>query len=315
MTINPDAGNGTNQTPAAGADETPRAIVRLSRDLVKAGETLADKEARFLVDNYYAIQKTRIRAGNQMGALSKTKEPHELVGWLNEQSKILETQISNALRRYVGAQPLGESVMSVLGIGHILAAGLLAHIEIERAPHVGHIYRFAGLTPAIEWKKGQKRPYNATLKTLCWKIGDSFVKQSGRESSWYGAAYKRRKAEEWRRNLAGEYSERAAAALVAKQYGDDTAARKWYSGAFCDMTESETGPKGIPATDQEPGIAMLSPGHIDMRARRWTVKLYLSHLHQVMYEQHHQKAAPPPYPFSHLGHANRVTPAEAGWEL
>ena len=92
----------------------------------------------------------------------------------------------------------------------MIAAGLEAHIDITRAPTVGHIWRYAGLDPTCEWRKGEKRPWNASLKTLCWKIGESFVKVSGKEKSLYGRLWKERKELEEKRNAAGEFADQAA---------------------------------------------------------------------------------------------------------
>jgi hypothetical protein len=55
--------------------------------------------------------------------------------------------------------------------------------------------------------KGQKRPHNAKLKVLCWKIGDSFVKQQSRENDVYGKVYGERKRLELERNDAGLFAE------------------------------------------------------------------------------------------------------------
>lgn len=56
---------------------------------------------------------------------------------------------------------------SIHGIGPVISAGLLAHIDIHRAVTVGHIWRFAGLDPSVKWLKKTKRPWNAGLKVLC----------------------------------------------------------------------------------------------------------------------------------------------------
>jgi hypothetical protein len=52
----------------------------------------------------------------------------------------------------------------------------------------------------------------------------------------------------------------------------------------------------------------LPPGQIDARARRYAVKLFLSHLHEVWYKAHFGKAPPLPYPIAILGHAHIKPP-------
>ena len=162
--------------------------IRLSRDLIKASSTMTTMEARYLVDAYYLMQDDRKRAHNQVRAMEE--EPHSVIGWLAGQSETLEGQIKRALDSYSDSHPAGAWLKSNYGIGPVIAAGLLAHIDIRKAPTVGHIWRFAGLDPTTKWEKGQKRPFNAELKTLCWKLGQSFMKfsQQGRMRLWRGVS-------------------------------------------------------------------------------------------------------------------------------
>ena len=166
----------------------------------------------------------------------------------------------------------------------MLSAGLLAHIDITRAPTVGHIWSFAGLDPTKTWEKGQKRPWNSSLKTLCWKIGQSFMKFSNQEECFYGHLYRERKAREIARNEAGELAEQAKQMLERRNFRKDTIARKFY----------------------EEG--KLPPAHIDARARRYAVKLFLAHWHEVAYVAHYHQPPPLPYPIAHLGHAHVIRP-------
>lgn len=120
---------------------------------------------------------------------------------------------------------------------------------------------------------------------LCWKIGESFVKTSGRESDVYGKLYLTRKAAEQAKNEAGAFAEQAAAVLVAKRFKGETGAKAAY----------------------ESGI--LPPGHIHARAKRWAVKLFLAHWHAVAYRYHYGTDAPKPYVLTPAGgHAHEITP-------
>jgi hypothetical protein len=175
-------------------------------------------------------------------------------------------------------------MLSIVGIGPVIAAGMLAHIDITKAPTVGHIWRFAGLDPTLKWEKGQKRPWNAELKTLCWKLGESFVKSSGHEASFYGPIYATRKKLETERNEAGAFAEQAAAALAAKRYRADTVARQAYEAG------------------------KLPPARIHLRATRYAVKLFLSHLHHVWYEVEFRMPPPKPFVISHMGHVDYIPP-------
>ena len=260
----------------------PTPIARMTRDIASAAKILSDDEARFLVDAYYQMQGDRIRAKNQAKALEKAGEPNAILDYLGEQSRVLESQVKRALDKYTEAHPCGEWMRAQKGIGPVIAAGMLAHIDIHQAPTVGHVWRFAGLDPTVTWEKGQKRPWNAKLKTLCWKAGESFVKVSGDPEAYYGQTYAQRKAQEVAKNEAGDFAEQAAAILEKKRIGKDTEAYKAYS------------------------VGKLPPAHIHARAQRYAVKLFLAHLHEVMHETIIGTPAPLPYPIAHLGHVHKI---------
>lgn len=262
----------------------PEAIRRLTRDLRLSAGVLGPEEARFVVDYYYRLQEDRIRAGHQERQLAKAEEPHQLISWAQEQNRILETQVIGALNVYSDSQVVGHWSKSIVGIGPVLSAGLLAHIDITRAPTVGHIWRFAGLDPTVTWEKGKKRPWNADLKVLCWKIGESFVKQQNNPKDIYGHVYAARRALEDERNQAGEYQEQAQAKLQRFRIGTKTEAFAAYSAG------------------------QLPPGHVYARAKRYTVKLFLSHWHHVAYEAHYGTPPPKPYVLEHMGHVDFFAP-------
>jgi len=264
--------------------QMPSPVSRLKKDLIQSAETLGDAEARQLVDVYYKYQDDRIRNNAQIREAVKTKEPHSVLQYLAEQSHYLENQIKRVLTVYADSKDVGKWLMHNKGIGGVLASGLLAHIDINQAPTVGHIWNFAGLNPSIKWEKGKKRPFNAKLKTLCWKIGESFVKVSGHDDAFYGKLYSERKKFEIQRNEDGYYEEHAKKQLTIKKFGKTTDAYKSYN-------------KG-----------KLPPAHVHAIATRWTVKIFLSHLHAIWYEKETGMSAPVPYAIAHLGHAHLIEP-------
>lgn len=255
-------------------------IQRLTRDLKKASETLSDREARYLVDAYYTIQGYRKRAGQQVEAMMQ--EPHTVLNWLFKQNETLEAQIKRALDAYSDAHPVGSWLKSIYGIGPVIASGLLAHIDITKAPTYGHIHSFAGLNPSKKWEKGQKRPWNNRLKVLCWHAGQSFMKLSFRDECFYGKLYREQKAKLVSNNESGAYAETASALL--EKFKRETKTREA-------LLEGK-----------------LSAAHIDARARRYVVKLFLSHLHLVWYYIHFGVLPPIPFPIAHQNHADFILP-------
>ena len=140
------------------------------------------------------------------------------------------------------------------------------------------------LTEATLAKAAAKRPWNAALKTLCWHIGECFVKVSGKEADIYGKLYLIRKEYEQRRNEAGDLKDQAATKLVKYNIGKTTDAYGYYSKGF------------------------LPPAHIHARAKRWTVKLFLAHWHWVAFESTFGTPPPFPYVIEHMGHVDLLAP-------
>ena len=258
-------------------------IERIERDILRASTMLSTAEARYLVDTYYQVQDFRIASAAQVRSLNYQGEPSAFVGWTQVTMEYIELQIKNALDVYTDQSITGQWLKSIVGIGPIIAAGLMAHIDITKAPTVGHIWRFAGLDPTMHWEKGEKRPWNADLKVICWKAGQSFMKVQSNPNDVYGKLYKQRKLWEIERNEAGELADQARQALETKRFKNPTVTRKAY----------------------EQG--KLSDGHIDARARRWVVKLFLSHYHEVAYFVEYGELPPNPYVLEHVGgHVHRV---------
>lgn len=258
-------------------------VAKLNRDLRIAAATLTPDEVRYLVDSYYQMQDDRKRSNNQVRALSESKEPCGVVGWLATNTGFLERQIAAALQIWADNDPLSRWAQSNFGIGPIIASGLRAHIDMTRVQTAGDVWRFAGLDPTSVWKKGQKRPWNASLKTLCWKIGESFVKVSGKEDAVYGKWYVAKKAELVTQNEAGKFADAAKAVIEKKP------------------THAQ---KAVYATGK------LPDGHVHARAKRWVVKLFLAHYVEMGLKLA-GRPVPLPYPIQHLGHAHKIEPPNA----
>lgn len=310
---------------------------KLSKDLRESAKTMGANEARYMVDMYYQVQDLRKATGNMESAAEKDQEPHELVGWLRGNLKQTEANIKLMLDLYTDHHPVGQWAKSITGIGPVISAGLLAHIDITKAPTAGHIWRFAGLDSTCEWlgKEGAKRvieevigkakavtmdhlaliatrvnrkvdrimplatdkktgkitrtsleaglsrrPWNANLKVLAWKIGESFVKVSSNPEDVYGRLYIQRKAYEAQKNSKGEYADQARKQL--QNFRRETVSKTAY---------------------QE---GRLPDGHIHARAKRWAVKLFLSHYQTVAWFLEYKQLPPKPYTFSILGHAHMI---------
>jgi len=248
---------------------------RLGKDLRQAALTLTPAETRYLVDRYYQSQENRKRAAAQLRAASADAEPNAFLAWDTEMTKRQEANIRSALAITAPRTVPGRWCLSILGIGPVITAGLLAHFDITKAPTPGHFWSFAGLNPTVVWEKSQKRPWNASLKVLCWKVGDSFVKISNRPNdTLYGQLYRKAKARVLAKDADGGYATLAEQTLAAKKFKDKAVRARYESGHLPD-------------------------GRLDLGARRQAVKIFLAHLHHVMYETHYGKPPALPYILAH----------------
>lgn len=164
---------------------------------------------------------------------------------------------------------------------------ILTHVD-EPSLTVRDAYEWVLGGRSLKWSNISKgismRPWNTGLKVLCWKIGESFVYVSNKEGAYYGEIYLKRKKFETARNEAGHNAQASAEILKSKRIGEDTIAFKSYSkGKF-------------PA------------GHVHARAKRYAVKLFLSHFHHVAYREKFKKDPPLPYPIAHLQHVDFIPP-------
>ena len=108
------------------------------------------------VDAYYSLQAYRIRSGNQAQALAAQEEPNRLTTYFGECYWRLECQIQRVLDAYSAAQPVSRWARANRGIGPVLAAGLLAHLDADPPATVGAWWRFQGYDPTIQWLGSEK---------------------------------------------------------------------------------------------------------------------------------------------------------------
>ena len=221
---------------------------------------LHSKDVAEAVELYYDAQKLRIMHANK----ERSEGPGELVSWFAFWLELGEKVLASKLQKWVkGDQAPAEAKWAIqqIGIGPIIAAGLAAHIDVTKAGSISALWKFAGLAPGFDHKtKGTKLPYNSRLKTLCWKLGESFVKFSGKDGAVYGKLYTQFKSDEISRNENGLYKSAAQAQLASKKFKTDNATK-------LRLLEGK-----------------LSDGHLHARAKRRAVKIFLSHYWTVARE-------------------------------
>lgn len=289
--------------------EDLRPVEKFSRDLTKTLQTgMGTVGAQALVRQYWAWQVDRTAAQNRIRKAKEAGESTEALEHFMKQYVTLERQAKGALLKYAESHFTGEWMLSIVGVGPVVAAGILAEADLDNKAHVAQLWSFAGFNPHMVWAKGTKRPFNADLKRLCYYAGESFKKTQNKEDDVYGKVYAKAKRYEWERNLSGKFADQAKA--KENGVGKTTNAYLWYSGQISPSWAketleekggiSETIPKA--AKKRDDAIPMLPPAHLDARARRVVIKLFLSHVFEVHWITTKGTPAPEPFAFEHLGH-------------
>lgn len=191
----------------------------------------------------------------------------------------LEEKLDGLIASEVVKHPAWPWLSRVKGIGKENIAKVVGQIDIHKAPYVSCLYRYAGYDVDKEGK-GRKRQkmeegFNGTLRTMCYRVGESLMKARGAYYQFYLKA-----------------KEQEVAKLTAQGYK---------------IVPSRSLPSRNGKKYEPPG--MISEGHVHMRALRKMIKLFLSHLWQVWREAE-GLPAPKPYPISKLMHPHYYDPEE-----
>ena len=211
-------------------------------------------------------------------------EPHDTLKYFLKNYKDLENNIKICLGIFASNKSISTWLQKIVGIGPVISAALIAYIDINKVRSAGQIMAFGGIDPTKKWEKGQKRPWNANLKVVFWKIGQSFIKTSSNPNDYYGKIYLKRKEYEMKKNEAGDYAEQAKEIARTKEF----------------KTEAGLKMKAIYESGK------LPQSHILSRAARFATKIFVSHLFAVWYEMERGELPPKPYEMAILNHTHMI---------
>jgi hypothetical protein len=212
----------------------------------------------------------------------------------------------SALHRFAGYDPSQEWVgrdggrdvvaeaMEAVG-GDVEAAIPLICRRVGMRPET--LRKFAGTTATGEARKitaatlaqaAARRPWNAALKTLCWKLSDVWMKFGTRHpDSLYARLYREHKAKLLEKNDAGGYAASAKQTLADRKFGASDTRDEYEAGRW-------------PA------------GRIDLTARRKAVRVFLSHYWTQGWLLRNpgktENDVPRPWIIAHGGHVDLIGP-------
>ena len=312
--------------------------------LILQAADLTRREGKFLYRYHKNNQVHRASINQTILQLKKENlAPPELFLHFRRSAARLERQTNAALEIYVD-QHLPTRWMRAVGLGFAQAVGIFSLLDIEKAHQVSSFWRYCGYDPSVlkltkkeagecfrffqekypkkyvdeEVIRGVARdlnrsarqllritrvgtrktsitwpalyriilsyPWNQELKEILFRVGIQFrrVGGDGLAIPPYRAVYDWRKEYEVARNEKGDYADQAAYKLESRNFRKDSTAYAHYI-------------KGN-----------LPPAQIDARARRFAVKIFLVHLHQVMFFERYGKMPKRPYVLDVLGKEREI---------
>ena len=266
------------------------AKLKVTPELKREMGSMSPQEARYLFDMFTNSQDDRIAAGQRVRELEKAGRPSTYTQFLHDGYASMENSMQALLSAYVESQPIGRWMTSIVAVGPITAASILARVDIDKAIYAGNIWSYAGYNPNMVWEKGMKRPFNPNFKFNLINVGRSFkYRKDPKFKSLYADLINKRKRAEVNLNLSGEY--RLIAERHARETPEtnrDTVRYAYLSGMYNKefyLNEDERGAAfraGKIPTEPMPGaFPMLPPAHIDQRANRYAIKIFISHVHHI----------------------------------
>jgi hypothetical protein len=241
---------------------------------------------RVQVECYYACQEHRIKAGNRIWALQdrlglSKEEMQPLHDFLDSRMKEMERRLQAMVKKELKGELAFEGWLGgIRGIGPCLGGGLIAWIgDPGRFDTPSALWKYCGMDvvngKAPHRARGEKATWNPTMRTLCWKVGESFVKQG----EGYRALYDQFKAAYQQSHGPGNLSRLHIHAGVE---GPHRVGQEHEDGGekyTMDGKPLKAGATRAHTAAEWHGFE-LSDGHIHAMAKRKTVKVFLAHLWQ-----------------------------------
>ena len=237
--------------------------------------------------------------------------------WIKSEDKINYIMDTFCPNEYISEKDIAAiSAYTGRAVGRIIRGARVLDPRFEDGKH--YIITRKSLKSYLK-----KPPFNRELKKVCWKLGESILKLKNNAKSKYGALLTERLAYEHQKNDNLEYIQEAMKALdyapKGQMYRKDMKLTHEEElerlhemqhlidiGAFngtgsmvkIDGVEYHYNKLGIGKTTQTFKTyydGKLGDGHILQRAKRWVVKLILSHIFEAMYIDTYGSLPPAPY--------------------
>ncbi len=252
---------------------------------------------RILVDIYYDFQSQRIQTQLRIGASERehslTADEQSIYGitTIFENAQNFEKDIEKLIRNQLKNHALyNQYLVLIRGIGPMLAAGLIAYInDIEKFDHVSSLWQYCGygmnrfcpkckkptyLEVKYDTGKIAKKLHPHQNCPICGHATDPIIQKRmlGYQSNWNDKL----KVLAWK---------------SGKSFVKQSASRSKYRKLYDKIKKEEH--KLHPTKIIKNSKTLYNDGHLDNRAMRKVVKIFLAHLWQTWRRQEGLEATEP----------------------
>jgi hypothetical protein len=231
-----------------------------------------------MVNIQLAIEKVRVNSQIRISHLALNKQEDLVIEAAYKKLLDLESWVDTEVANIIKSHPAYFWFSQVKGIGNENIAKVIGLLDIDRANSVSSIWKYCGYSVengvSPKRKKGEKTTYNTRLRTLCWRMATSLKRATGKYYIYYC-----QQKEEITKRIEGQ-------------------------GITIIPTSEEKKFK-----KENPERAYFTLGHVENRAVRKMIKLFLAHL-AIVWAEAVGKDLKGPYAIEHLKHTHYLDPWE-----
>lgn len=307
-------------------------------------ENISREEIKTLVKIYYQLQDNRKATREQIRSIENQegKETNvAILDWLLKNYVVMEKGIVDCLEILCQSNEVGRWLLSIKGIGPVLAAGLLAYLDVEGKQYATQFISYAGLNDNNRpWLGAEKS--KAIVNEIVGKsktVTDDMVVEIAAKTKWKyeylrDNAYDPEKKKWSKTDIIKACSKVPYNKTLKSLMHNVGESFHWrcndpdslYGTLFSEKKVLETQKSENGDYADQAAVCMtkvskntiayksykegkLPKAHINARASRWVQKIFISHLFEEMYRVKYDKLPPRFYALEHCeGHNDEIQP-------
>ncbi len=310
----------------------------MPKDLRYSAVDMSVREAQYLVKEALSWKGLRQAAKNHQRILEKYHESHEAVKFVMNSTRVLGRNITNFLDIWTDNFPAAKWVKSLRGLGPLIAGGLAAYIDIEKAQKPSSVWKYAGFTPNS--KRVSIKAADALLGASMDKIGDVVtvehivyiaeeLGQDPKKALRFCKQHTWKKLDAYIRSPNYEPTLRKICLAAGKQFEWQRACPYHSVIKYYREIDDAKNAAGV-FTEKAAGIlekfnyskttkayqayiqGKLPPAHLNVRAKSKAIKVFLAHYWQVLYYATYKETPPECYAVDVLKSTRRIVAPNQG---